>query len=143
MEWLRAICSIVVATMRCWPWSRSIRYMRHHHHHHHQHHHHNKNWLTRVPPRRHLSKYSAGHRSISDILDLPPAVNGSEPFHIEATGHVRTVRNQKRMSFVELGDGSTTRSLQAILDPPQAEKYAYNVAEFRAIQPRKLMCELR
>jgi len=36
------------------------------------------------------------------------------------TGHIRTIRNQKRRSFVEIGDGSTIRSLQALLDPAQA-----------------------
>ena len=122
VERLHAIW-MVVTTMRGPPWSRSVLYMRHH----------NQILFTRVA-RRHLFKPSSGDLSISDILDLPPAFNGSEPHRIEATGHVRTIRNQRRMSFVELGDGSTTRSLQAILDPPQAEKYAYNIAEFCTVQ---------
>ena len=126
VERLHATWWITVATMRCRPWSRSLFHMRHQ----------TSTLLTRAA-RRHLSKHSVGHKSISDILDLLPAVNDSEPLRIDATGHVRTVRNQRHMSFVELGDGSTSRSLQAILDPPQAEKYAYNIAQFRTVKRKR------
>jgi aspartyl/asparaginyl-tRNA synthetase len=43
------------------------------------------------------------------------------PKAISVVGHVRTIRNQKRWSFVELGDGSTTSTLQALLKPEQAK----------------------
>lgn len=56
--------------------------------------------------------------SIATILASPPAL---DEHIVKATGSVRTIRNQKHRSFVELGDGSTTQSLQAVLEPAQAE----------------------
>ncbi|SLM33553.1 asparaginyl-trna synthetase [Lasallia pustulata] len=55
----------------------------------------------------------------SSILALPPVTEGHEPLDITVLASVRTVRNQKKRSFVELGDGSTIHSLQAVLEPSQ------------------------
>ncbi|KAL9027772.1 MAG: hypothetical protein Q9196_003754 [Gyalolechia fulgens] len=41
--------------------------------------------------------------------------------HIEIVGAVRTIRKQKHRAFVEIGDGSSVQSLQAVLNPDQAE----------------------
>lgn len=79
---------------------------------------------------RHLSTISASDPSIATILARPPA-KGSLP--VTAVGSVRTVRKQKRHAFVELGDGSTSQSLQAILKPSQAEGYALIVANQRML----------
>lgn len=57
--------------------------------------------------------------SIASILALPTGPDQPAK-SIEVIGHVRTVRNQKRHAFVELGDGTTTASLQALLEPAQA-----------------------
>ncbi|MCJ1355920.1 MAG: asparaginyl-tRNA synthetase [Icmadophila ericetorum] len=70
--------------------------------------------------RRRISRQSVASPSIASILALPRVIEGSSPRHVQVTGHVRTVRNQKHRSFVELGDGSTTASLQALLQPAQA-----------------------
>ncbi|MCJ1404717.1 asparaginyl-tRNA synthetase [Xylographa trunciseda] len=58
--------------------------------------------------------------SVANILALPPLSEDQTPRKIVVTGHIRTIRKQKRHSFVELGDGSTIHTLQALLDPPQA-----------------------
>ena len=59
--------------------------------------------------------------SIASLLGLPSPEHDQFPHPVEVTGHIRTVRNQKRLSFVELGDGSTTQSLQALLEPSLAK----------------------
>lgn len=40
---------------------------------------------------------------------------------IEVVGAVRTIRKQKHHAFLEVGDGSSVHSLQAVLKPDQAE----------------------
>ncbi len=62
-------------------------------------------------------------QSIASILALPTTDANQRPRTIEVTGHVRTIRNQKRRSFLEIGDGSTIKSIQALLEPAQAVKY--------------------
>jgi asparaginyl-tRNA synthetase len=48
-----------------------------------------------------------------------------QPEHreIQVQGLVRSVRKQKRFGFAEISDGSTVRSLQAVLTPEQASPY--------------------
>lgn len=46
---------------------------------------------------------------------------GTQP--VTVAGFIRTIRNQKQRSFVELGDGSTLFPLQAVLSPSQAKGY--------------------
>lgn len=41
---------------------------------------------------------------------------------ITLKGFVRSVRKQKRFAFAEISDGSTVKSLQAILTPEQASE---------------------
>ncbi len=60
-------------------------------------------------------------RDIASILALTETGGGEYSRPIEIVAHVRTIRKQKRRSFVELGDGSTTVSLQALLDPNLAD----------------------
>ena len=47
-------------------------------------------------------------------------------------GFVRSVRKQKRFAFVEISDGSTSQSLQAILTPDQATEYVNGIHLERA-----------
>ena len=75
-----------------------------------------------------LSLSALASPSIATILASPPKGDAET---ITAVGSVRTVRNQKQRSFVEIGDGSTVHSLQALLQPAQAERYV-----FRACRPR-------
>lgn len=65
------------------------------------------------------SKIAATSRTIAQILHAQPTPNSI----ISVLGTVRTVRNQKRISFAAIGDGSTTQSLQVVLEPVQAEGY--------------------
>ena len=76
------------------------------------------------PYRRFLSTSHARHFSTPTIASLvarTPVGNDQESRRITVAGFVRTVRNQKLRSFVEIGDGSTVESLQAVLEPHQAK----------------------
>ena len=68
-----------------------------------------------------VSRAHDGRRTIAEILDSARsgAAPSTEP--IKIIGHIRTIRNQKRLSFAKLGDGSTTEELQVIIEPSQAK----------------------
>ena len=81
---------------------------------------------TPSQPARTASSYSSAStpaldgQDVATVLDRKPDQHGTlQPTRV--IGTVRTIRNQKRRSFVEIGDGSTSRSLQALLEPHQAE----------------------
>jgi asparaginyl-tRNA synthetase len=59
--------------------------------------------------------------SIASLLARPPRGEEKQSERITVTGFIRTVRHQKLRSFVEIGDGSTVESLQAVLEPGQAK----------------------
>lgn len=62
---------------------------------------------------------SAPHgASIAHILENGPEDSGK----VVVNGFIRSIRNQKQRSFANVGDGTTTKSLQAILTPEQAER---------------------
>ena len=71
-------------------------------------------------PRRSISTLSSKDESIAAILAKEPSETGPV-VPILVTGSVRTVRKQKRHCFLEIGDGSTSRTLQAVLEPQLAE----------------------
>jgi asparaginyl-tRNA synthetase len=56
------------------------------------------------------------------IKELLAGARVGEP--VEVTGWVKTSRFSKNVSFVHVFDGSSTASVQVILDPPLAERYA-------------------
>ncbi|CAG8977153.1 hypothetical protein HYALB_00003374 [Hymenoscyphus albidus] len=62
--------------------------------------------------------------SIASLLDRGPA----DPNNVCVNGFVRSVRSQKRRSFVDLGDGSTLEPLQALLSPEQAQSLSTGMA---------------
>ncbi|KAL8821587.1 MAG: hypothetical protein Q9191_007276, partial [Dirinaria sp. TL-2023a] len=71
-------------------------------------------------PNRHASTLSSSDESIAAILAKEPGTTtGSN--NVRVTGSVRTIRKQKHRCFLEIGDGSTSRPLQAILEPQHAE----------------------
>lgn len=77
--------------------------------------------ITLLPPHvqmRRLSTFPTVTANIATILATPPRHGGHA---ITVEGSIRTIRNQKQRSFVELGDGSTAHSLQAVLDPQLAQ----------------------
>lgn len=59
--------------------------------------------------------------NIASLLTHPRLSDDHNSQRVVVTGFVRTVRNQKQRSFVEIGDGSTAESLQAVLEPHQAK----------------------
>lgn len=61
--------------------------------------------------------------NIATILDTDPALANET---ITATGWVRTIRKHKRVTFLELGDGSTSRTLHAVLQPSSSEGYVFD-----------------
>ena len=67
-----------------------------------------------------LSGLIANIPTIAAILERSVAPE-AEIRDLSVAGSVRTIRKQKRHAFAEIGDGSTSRSLQAILEPSQAE----------------------
>ncbi|KAL2053779.1 hypothetical protein ABVK25_006084 [Lepraria finkii] len=68
--------------------------------------------------RRHNSTPRISTPNIATILTTEPTGDRQS---IRVAGSVRTIRKQKHRSFLELGDGSTTHSLQAVLEPHQAD----------------------
>jgi len=68
---------------------------------------------------------------LSDLLhDSTPAAPKSHRSHVLATGaevtingFIRSVQRFKRVGFAQIGDGSTLRSLQVVLQPEQAKLY--------------------
>lgn len=63
----------------------------------------------------------------AELLNASGADNNSqnkyENEEITLEGFVRSVRKQKRFAFAEISDGSTVKSLQAILTPEQGAAY--------------------
>lgn len=76
--------------------------------------------LTQVSTKsRHLQTCSCkGGASIAQILDNGP----EDASKVVVNGFIRSIRNQKQRSFANVGDGTTTKSLQAILTPEQAAR---------------------
>ncbi len=70
---------------------------------------------------------SLSNPSVASVLALRPDPNGAGPQRTQVTvaGFVRTIRNQKQRSFVELGDGSTLYALQAVVSPSHAKGYVF------------------
>lgn len=72
--------------------------------------------------------------NVAAVLDSKPSDDGHA---ITVTGSVRTIRNQKHHSFLELGDGSTTRTLQALLEPAQADGYVLTSQSISGPHPKE------
>lgn len=66
---------------------------------------------------------SLSNPSIASILALRPDPNAPQRTQVTVAGFVRTIRNQKQRSFVELGDGSTVHALQAVVPPSHTKGY--------------------
>lgn len=75
----------------------------------------------------HSSPLRRSSPSVAAVLATPPT---HDQHIVTVVGSVRTVRNQKHLTFVELGDGSTVQSLQAVLEPSQAKGYVLSTLAF-------------
>lgn len=68
---------------------------------------------------RHTHNRSGPHSaSIAHLLDHGP----DDASKVVVNGFIRSIRNQKQVSFVSVGDGTTAKSLQAVLRPEQAQR---------------------
>lgn len=72
--------------------------------------------------RRHASFTTKVVPTIAGVFALC-ANDNRESTRIQVAGSVRTIRKQKHRAFLEIGDGSTVHSLQAVLSPEQAQGY--------------------
>lgn len=79
---------------------------------------------------------SLSNPSIASVLALRPDPNGPQRTQVTVAGFVRTIRNQKQRSFVELGDGSTVYALQAVVPPSHAKGYVCFMLDATPIRPR-------
>ena len=71
--------------------------------------------------KRGFSKSARSELDIASVVALARSDTIREGRKVVVKGSVRTIRNQKRIAFAKIGDGSTTEELQAILDPSQAK----------------------
>ncbi len=55
---------------------------------------------------------------IAHLLDTGP----KDARNVVIDGFVRSIRNQKKLSFASIGDGSSLEPLQALLAPAQAQR---------------------
>lgn len=84
------------------------------------------------------SSLAANRLRCAELLNAPTTTTANtdgernahryENEEITIKGFIRSVRKQKRFAFAEISDGSTIKSLQAILTPEQAAKYAISVS---------------
>lgn len=73
--------------------------------------------------RRQLTTQS--RRTVAQFLDWKP---DTEVQNVVVNGYVRSVRNMKTEQFVNIGDGSTRTSLQAMVSRSQDERWANSAA---------------
>jgi asparaginyl-tRNA synthetase len=59
-------------------------------------------------------------RNVARLLDWKPA-DGAGARDVVVNGYVRAVRKSKASQFVDVGDGSTRKSLQAVVPRAQGE----------------------
>lgn len=66
--------------------------------------------------------------SVAKLLGTSPEnINEAK---INVNGFIRSIRNQKRLSFASIGDGSSVQPLQALLTPQQAERSGNHETKF-------------
>lgn len=72
--------------------------------------------------KRHYSTSSSSIRSVSSIIGDKSALGHK----VKVQGWVRSVRDQKSNTFVDVNDGSCLANIQICLSSEQAAKYVYN-----------------
>nr|POF15274.1 asparagine--trna ligase, mitochondrial [Quercus suber] len=84
---------------------------------------------------RRLEHSAASRRSFASSRALQRRINVAELLQqtgnveeVELSGWIRSVRKQKRVAFAVLGDGSTTKPLQAVLKPELAAEISTGAA---------------
>lgn len=59
--------------------------------------------------------------SVAKLLGTSPEY--IDEVKVNVNGFIRSIRNQKKISFASIGDGSSVQPLQALLTPQQAERF--------------------
>lgn len=77
------------------------------------------------PPRTHLSTTAESLPTVASVFAVRTD-DDKKPTVVEVVGAVRTIRKQKHHAFLEIGDGSSVHSLQAVLKPDQVQGEALN-----------------
>ncbi|KAF1977140.1 asparaginyl-tRNA synthetase [Bimuria novae-zelandiae CBS 107.79] len=66
--------------------------------------------------------------SIATLLTQSSSSSPPQPSSLTLNGFVRSVRKQKRIAFAAIGDGSSLKTVQAVLTPDQADGLSTGVA---------------
>jgi hypothetical protein len=83
-----------------------------------------------------LRRYSSStskQLSIASLLypqDTPSGSTKSSHNPVTVQGFIRSIRRQKNIAFVALGDGTTLKSLQVVLNPELAKTYDFWLAQY-------------
>ncbi|KAF7907988.1 hypothetical protein BELL_0332g00100 [Botrytis elliptica] len=64
--------------------------------------------------------------SVAKLLGTSP--ENVDEVQVNVNGFIRSIRNQKKISFASIGDGSSVQPLQALLTPQQAERLSTGTA---------------
>ncbi|RAL62024.1 hypothetical protein DID88_002512 [Monilinia fructigena] len=64
--------------------------------------------------------------SVAKLLGTSP--KDIDEVKVNVNGFIRSIRNQKKISFASIGDGSSVQPLQALLTPQQAERLSSGTA---------------
>ncbi|KAM0140095.1 hypothetical protein ACHAPC_005607 [Botrytis cinerea] len=68
----------------------------------------------------------ASQLSVAKLLGTSP--ENVDEVKVNVNGFIRSIRNQKKISFASIGDGSSVQPLQALLTPQQAERLSTGTA---------------
>lgn len=83
-----------------------------------------------------IRAYSSSNVAPTTISSLiypenqPSLSNESDRNPVTVQGFVRSIRKQKNVAFVSLGDGTTLKPLQVVLSPHQVEGYDLSTLYF-------------
>lgn len=69
--------------------------------------------------------------SVAKLLGTLP--KDIDEVKVNVNGFIRSIRNQKKISFASIGDGSSVQPLQALLTPQQAERSDSHINKFSSI----------
>lgn len=74
--------------------------------------------------------------SVAKLLGTSP--ESVDEVKVNVNGFIRSIRNQKKISFASIGDGSSVQPLQALLTPQQAERSDNHTNKFSSTPNRMI-----
>lgn len=78
----------------------------------------------------------ASQLSVAKLLGTSP--ENVDEVKVNVNGFIRSIRNQKKISFASIGDGSSVQPLQALLTPQQAERSDNHTNKFSSTPNRTI-----